>query len=106
MLNHAMRLNMVPGFDHRLTSNLNHLMFADDLIIITRASRRAARNCRLCLDIYKKLTVQQSNLDKSSLHLSSWCNKKVGNAIRDILGIKVGFFPFKYLGVWISPKRC
>ena len=55
MLNHAMGLNMVPGFDHRLNRNLNHLMFADDLIIITRASRRDARNCSLCLDIYKRL---------------------------------------------------
>lgn len=100
-----MGLNMIPGFDVRLSMNFNHLMFTDDLIIITRASRATAKNCRLCLDIYKNLTKQQVNLNKSTIHVPRCCNKRITSTIKSILGMKLGHFPFKYLGVLIYPKR-
>ena len=85
---------MVPGFDRGLALNLNDLMFADDLIIITSASRSANGNYKLCLDIYRDLTGQRANLSKSSIHLHGWCNRKVSSAIKSILGMNLGYFPF------------
>lgn len=80
-------------------------MFADDLIIITSASRKASRNCLLCLNIYQDLTEQKRNLNKSTIFFPSWCNKTIAKSISNIFNIKLGYFPFIYLGIPISPKK-
>ncbi|XP_039142194.1 uncharacterized protein LOC120279334 [Dioscorea cayenensis subsp. rotundata] len=51
-------------------------VWQDDLILVTKASRHKARYCLICLNLYENLT-----------------------------GIKLGTFPFKYLGIPISPKH-
>lgn len=53
IFNWDLNLEMVPRFDGRLSKNFNHLMFTDELIIISKSSRATAKNCKLCLDIYK-----------------------------------------------------
>ena len=105
ILNRALKIKMVPSFDIRLNTNFNHLIFVDDLIIITRASRSTTRHCKLCLDIYKNLTSQLRNLAKASIHLPIWCNKRICSIIIAIRSINMGSFPVKYLGVLISLKR-
>lgn len=55
--------------------------------------------------LYHTLTGQKPNLLKSALYVPSWCNRRLATAISRILGIKLGTFPFTYLGVPISPKR-
>lgn len=57
-----------------------------------------------CLNIYKELTGQKPNLNKSAIFLPSWCNPQIAKAISRILGINLGSFPFTYLGAPISPK--
>lgn len=52
ILNHALEIGMLPGFDNRLSQNFNHLMHADDLILVSKASRIVARNIKFCLSIY------------------------------------------------------
>lgn len=96
---------MIHGFNANLPKNFNHLMFADDLILVTKASRHKARYCLICLNLYENLTGQKPNLLKSAIYVPSWCNRKLSNAISRILGIKLGTFPFKYLGIPISPKH-
>lgn len=105
ILNQVLFLNLVLGFDHRLSKNFNHLMLADNLILVTMASTSAAQNCTLCLDIYHKITGHKPNLDKSALFLPSWCNKKIAKALSILMGIKLDKLPFTYLGVLISPSR-
>ena len=80
-------------------------MFADDLLIVTSATRRSANNILLCLNLYLGLTGQKSNLNKSAIYLPSWCNRRLANSIARILKIKLDSFPFLYLGVPISPKK-
>lgn len=65
MLNYALRNNMIPGFSCGLRQNFNHLMYADDLILVTIASRKVARFVKLCLQIYGQLTGQVANSAKS-----------------------------------------
>ncbi|XP_039135720.1 uncharacterized protein LOC120273142 [Dioscorea cayenensis subsp. rotundata] len=105
ILNHALYINFIPGFDVRLTRNINHLMFADDLLIISKASRQSARNILFCLNLYASISGQNPNLNKSALFLPSWFNRKISKSIALILNIKVGNFPFTYLGAPISPFR-
>lgn len=105
LLNHVLYHNSISGFNHRLCRNFNHMMFADDLIVVTRASLSVAEDCRLCLSIYKDLMWQTPNVSKSTIHFPSWTNKKVCRAIVAILHMKLGSFPFKNLGFLIGPMR-
>lgn len=43
ILNKALSLNLVPDSNCSLTRNFNHLMFVDDLILITVVSRKLIR---------------------------------------------------------------
>lgn len=80
-------------------------MFVDDLIIVSGASYLVARGYKTCLNIYTDLTGQTPSEYKSTVHFPSWANKKICRAISTILGMKIGRFPFKYLGALIGPKR-
>lgn len=73
-------------------------MFVDDLIIVTCASRSAARACKVCLEIYRGLTRKMLNVNKSNIYFPSWINKKICKVIVEILDMNVGVFPFKYMG--------
>lgn len=59
---------MILGIDNRLSTNFNHLMYADDLIIFSNATRTIARNINLCLGIYYRLTHQRPNNCKSAIY--------------------------------------
>lgn len=65
ILNKACLTSIIPGFNRSLSYNFNHLMYANDLIIITTATRRSARNINLCLAIYASLSRQNINVSKS-----------------------------------------
>ena len=80
-------------------------MYVDDLILVSNASRRTARNIKLCLSIYASLTGQHSNNSKSVIYFPDWFNKRVANSIRNNLNIDIGHFPFNNLGVLISHKK-
>lgn len=97
LLNFRLQLNMIPGFHNNLPRNFNHLMYADDLILITHASRSATRNVNFCLSIYGNLTGQCPSYSKSQIFSPSWFNKKISNRICSILNLKPASFPFKYL---------
>lgn len=105
LLNWAMNSGMPPGFDLNLSYKFNHLMYADDLVIITKASRSAARNIKLCLEIYTSLTGQNANSSKSTIYLPSWFNSRVTRSIIAILNFPLASFPLTYLGVLISPYK-
>lgn len=76
-----------------------------NMIFPDRASRALAKNWKLFLDIYRNLTGQRTNLTKSTIHLPNWCNRRITSAIKSILAMNLGSFPFKYLGALISPRR-
>ena len=105
ILNRARNIDMIPGFDKNLHYNFNHLMYADDLILISHATRRIARNIKFCLAIYAAMTGQYFNSSKSAIYFPEWFNRRVALSIKNILEMEIGHFPFKYLGVIISHKK-
>lgn len=96
---------MIPGFDNNFSMNFDHLMFADDLILITKASWSAAHYINLCLSIYSRLTSQHPNHSKSQIFIPSWFNRRVAISICSILEITPASYPLTYLGILISPKQ-
>lgn len=77
-------------------------MYTDDLIIITTATRKSAKNIKLCLNLYASLTSQTPNPSKSNLYFPYWFNRRVTKSIESILNIKRGNYPFTYLGILIT----
>lgn len=88
---------MIKGFDTILSLNFNHLMYADDLLLVTKSNRKVAQNCKLCLSIYSRLTGRKPNFPKSAVYFPSCLNKKVCKSISSILNFKIGNFTFTYL---------
>lgn len=105
MLKFGLQCNKIPAFNHHLRHNFNHLMYADDLILITQATRTVSRTINSCLSIYSSLTDQRPNLSKSQVFFPSWFNKHVLKRICSIIKLKPASFPFTYLDVLISPKK-
>lgn len=105
MLNSALRQNMIDGFNQHLRLNFNHLMYLDDLILVSQASRRVASNIKLCLNIYGNLTGQIPNSSKLSIYFPSWFNTRVSKSICSILAFPISNFSITYLGIMVSPKR-
>lgn len=77
----------------------------NDLILITQATRKSARNINLCFNIYERLTGQRANKTKSDIYFPTRFNCMLKNSNCQILGFNTGFFPLTYLGISISPKR-
>lgn len=105
ILNYALDMNMIPGCSLGLTHNFNHLLYADDLVLITKASRSVARNIKFCLNIYSNLTGQKPNHTKSAIFFPKWFNSNLTRSISRTLEFCIGSYPFSYLGVSISPNR-
>lgn len=80
-------------------------MFANDLILIIKATRKNARNCLRCLNVYENLSGQKPNFLKYAIYVPSWYDKKLAKSISKILGISLESFPFTYLGIPISSKK-
>lgn len=80
-------------------------MYANDLILITQASRKIAHNIKLYFSIYERLSWQCANNSKSKIFFLDRFNKRLGRSICNILNFKSSSFPFTYLGILISHKR-
>lgn len=83
---------MILGFELRLSLNFNHLIYADDLLLVTKCNRKVAWNYNLCISIYSRLTNQQPNFTKLVVYFLSWLNKKVCKKISSILNFKINNF--------------
>lgn len=105
MLNHGLNNRLIPRFNSNLTHDFNHLMYADDLILVTSATRKAAWNINLCLAKYTYLFGQLPNFAKSQIFFPSWCNKYILNRICSILNLTPASYPFKYMGILISHRK-
>lgn len=63
ILNYTRQLNLIHGFSNNLSINFNHLMYVDDLIIITTASRKSARNINFYLNLHSQLAKSQTKIN-------------------------------------------
>ena len=87
-----------PTFSFELPKAL--LLYKATSIDMTKVYRKVARNCNLCLFVYSKLTCQNPNSSKSAIYFPSWFNRKLAKSVASIMNLKIGNFPFTYLGCW------
>ena len=76
---------------------VSHLLFADDLLIFTRADKGSFKNIDKLLQILALNTGQTVNKEKSRIFFGKSCQNK--EELEDLLEIPVGALPTRYLGI-------
>jgi hypothetical protein len=83
----------------RNSPSISHLLFADDIMIFSKATKREANSILKCLSTYSVWSGQKLNVSKSSLFLSKNCRSSTISLIKSILNLSVIPAKAKYLGI-------
>jgi hypothetical protein len=83
---------------------LNHLCFADDLLIFSAASIRSVKVIKDVLDYFEQLSGLKANPSKSSIFLAG-VNPVLKQDILEMLHMLEGVLPVRYLGVPLISRR-
>jgi hypothetical protein len=78
---------------------VNHLLFADDSLLLFKASEGGAREIEDALHAYCMASGQRINRDKSSVYFSKGCPNNVRLKVMDILEVSNESLNDKYLGM-------
>ncbi|XP_056695389.1 uncharacterized protein [Spinacia oleracea] len=84
--------------------NLTHMMFADDLLMFSRADESAVK---ALFDAFTKFSLAsglEANLHKSEVYLAGVSDYVASNIVSSI-GVPQGSFPFRYLGVPLTTRK-
>ncbi|WOK97483.1 hypothetical protein Cni_G06191 [Canna indica] len=84
---------------------LSHLFFADDIILMLKCCSKTYGYLKKILCLYSSITNQNINLEKSECFFPSDYPKSKRDGICNLLGIKEGVLPFKYLGAHINKGK-
>jgi hypothetical protein len=83
----------------RSSESLNHLLFADDLVVFTSATSSEASIIKNCLDRYSFWSGQSVNFSKSSVSFSKNTDEATRNSIIAILPFAATPVSTKHLGL-------
>ncbi|XP_056691836.1 uncharacterized protein [Spinacia oleracea] len=84
--------------------DLTHMMFADDLLMFSRADESAVK---ALFDAFTKFSLAsglEANLHKSEVYLAG-VSDHVASSIVSSIGVPKGSFPFRYLGVPLTTRK-
>lgn len=81
---------------------INHLLFADDSLILMRAQREDAKELQRILDVYERASGQMINRDKSSVLFSPNTDMSSRDHVKEELYIASGARNERYLGLPVS----
>ena len=84
--------------ENLVDDGLSILQYADDTILFLEDDSEAARNLKLVLIAFEKLSGLKINFHKSELFCFGAAKKK-GIKYMDLFGCGQGSFPFRYLGI-------
>lgn len=84
---------------------INHLAYADDTILFGSGGKCSVTKMMRVLKDYEDVSGQQINKEKSFFYLHEETPLAVGIRLRKITGIKMGLFPFTYLGCQSTMER-
>jgi hypothetical protein len=80
-------------------ASLNHLLFADDLVIFTAVTSSKANTIKKCLDKYSSWSRQTVNITKSNIMFSKNTASSTISAIQTILPYAITSTTTKHLGL-------
>ncbi|XP_020250238.1 uncharacterized protein LOC109827635 [Asparagus officinalis] len=83
---------------------ITHLVFADDLLLFSKADHYSIQKLHQCVQEFGNITGLEANPDKCSIFLGG-VDDLTKSSIINLLGFKLGELPFKYLGVPLVSKR-
>ncbi|XP_074291134.1 uncharacterized protein LOC141617901 [Silene latifolia] len=83
---------------------LNHLAFADDLLLFCRGDRTSIIGLLRAFQSFSRASGLEMNKGKSSIYSNGVDNLVLTDIIK-YSGMKHGFLPFNYLGIPISSKK-
>ena len=86
----------------------SHLLYADDILLFCKGSRRNAETLEYAFDIYRKISRQSVNLENSMFYFGKGVSSRLEELIRSTWQLRRGFLPFNYLGVPLfegKPKK-
>jgi hypothetical protein len=89
---------------HLIDGGLSVLQYADDTILFMENDLDQARNLRLVLNTFEKLSGLKINFHKSELFCFGEAKENVRHFVQ-IFGCKEGSFPFKYLGIPMNTHK-
>lgn len=78
----------------------SHLLFADDVLIFSKASAANAKSVLHTLNSYADMSNQNYNPNKSRIFFGSHAPTYLRRRINNVLHISEGTFPLIYLGVF------
>ncbi|WOL13237.1 reverse transcriptase [Canna indica] len=104
ILNEEVDKGNIKGFKYR-GLKINHLAFADDLLIIVKGNVGNCKKVQNVLSLYCKLIGQKINIKKSELFFPKDCSSSIIDDICNEFGIQEGHYPMKYLGAFIGPQK-
>lgn len=91
-----------------MTFSIDHLLFADDLVIFCNADYKKVINLKSRLDLYCSWTGQQVNLDNSKVLFSSNLDGRLKGTIKRILHLNKVKNDVIYLGnpMYFGRSKC
>jgi hypothetical protein len=85
--------------------SFNHLLFADDSLVLIKATRESAKSLQNLLELYEICSGQTINLDKSSIMFSRNTKARHKAHVRSVLNISAEAMTEKYLGLPVHVGR-
>ena len=85
--------------------SFNHLLFADDSLVLIKATRESAKSLQNILQLYEVCSGQTINYDKSSVMFSANTRAADRKSVLDELHIRVEAMTEKYLGLPVHVGR-
>lgn len=84
---------------------LTHLFFADDSLLFCRATLEECKHLQKLLEVYRVVSTQAVNFNKSALYFSKNTNAEVKRQICNELKIQEADHQFLYLGMPVGIGR-
>lgn len=84
--------------------SLTHLMFADDLLLFSRADVSSVTKSMAAFNKFSQASCLEAILEKSNIYLAG-VSAYDANLLAEAVQLRTREFPFKYLGVPLSSKK-
>jgi hypothetical protein len=105
LIERAKKLGFLDGLvTHLVEDALSILQYADDTILFLEDDPVKAKGMKLVLSAFEKLSGLKINFHKSEIFCFGETKNKTEEYVR-LFGCKEEDFPFRYLGIPMSPKR-
>jgi hypothetical protein len=105
LIERAKSLGFLDGLvPHLVEDGLSILQYADDTILFIDYDLEKAKGLKIVLSAFEKLSGLKINFHKSEIFDFGETRDKSEDFVR-LFGCKEGEFPFRYLGIPMSPKR-